>query len=215
MTDDQKTTGTKKASTTKERDIVDAAVRLFSRYGYTGTTTLAIAKEAGVAEKTLFHYFHTKQELYDKAVYPLLKQLIQEKVADYGAGDGGAKNLIRDIYRDKLALINENPAMLKLTIHEFLMNRTFQQQLGEIWNSSYLPEMLREMQISEENQERYGAILAGGVTRFIVCLLFAYGIDKIYLRPEQSFDDGLEIELMLKLLFKGMEGLKTGTGEDL
>jgi len=43
------------------RDILDAALRLFAKQGYTGTTVAAIAAEAGVAVKTVYLAFETKR----------------------------------------------------------------------------------------------------------------------------------------------------------
>ena len=47
----------------KKKKILDAALKLFVEYGFHGTPTSLIAKEAGVANGTLFHYFATKDEL--------------------------------------------------------------------------------------------------------------------------------------------------------
>lgn len=47
----------------KEREILSAALRLFAENGFHGTPTSRIAKEAGVANGTLFHYYPTKEDL--------------------------------------------------------------------------------------------------------------------------------------------------------
>lgn len=43
--------------------IINTALRLFTQDGFHGTTTASIAKEAGISNGTLFHYFKTKEEL--------------------------------------------------------------------------------------------------------------------------------------------------------
>lgn len=43
--------------------IVDAAITCFAAHGYTGTTTAALCREAGIGSGTFFHYFPTKQDL--------------------------------------------------------------------------------------------------------------------------------------------------------
>ena len=48
---------------TEER-IVEAAVQLFSRRGFRGSSTRAIAQLAGVNEITLFRHFPRKRDLY-------------------------------------------------------------------------------------------------------------------------------------------------------
>jgi TetR/AcrR family transcriptional repressor of mexJK operon len=55
----------KKATSEK---IMDAAIDLFSKYGYDGVTTEQIATEAGFSEKTLFRHFKSKQNLLEQAI---------------------------------------------------------------------------------------------------------------------------------------------------
>jgi AcrR family transcriptional regulator len=49
--------------------IVEAAVPLFARKGFAGTTTREIAEAAGVSEGLLFKYFANKTALYDAIVH--------------------------------------------------------------------------------------------------------------------------------------------------
>ncbi|WP_181405976.1 TetR/AcrR family transcriptional regulator [Thermodesulfovibrio sp. Kuro-1] len=65
---------------TKEK-ILKSALKLFSQKGYLGTTTKEIAKEAQVAEVTLFRYFTSKENLFidvlkSQSFLPTLKDLI-------------------------------------------------------------------------------------------------------------------------------------------
>lgn len=48
----------------RRKDILDAAEELFSRKGFSGTTTRDLAARAGVHEAVLFRHFATKEELY-------------------------------------------------------------------------------------------------------------------------------------------------------
>jgi AcrR family transcriptional regulator len=61
----------------KKDKIFEAALRLFSENGFHGTPTSKIAKEAGVANGTLFHHFESKEALINE-LYVLLKtELVQ------------------------------------------------------------------------------------------------------------------------------------------
>lgn len=65
---------------TKDK-IIKSALKLFSKKGYLGTTTKEIAKEAGVAEVTLFRYFQSKENLFNEVLksqsfLPTLKDLL-------------------------------------------------------------------------------------------------------------------------------------------
>jgi len=70
------------SSTTKEK-ILESALKLFSRKGYLGATTKEIAKEAGIAEVTLFRYFHSKEVLFEEVInnysfLPKLKEILKK-----------------------------------------------------------------------------------------------------------------------------------------
>lgn len=62
----------------KKEELIKAALHLFVEFGFHATPTSKIAKEAGVANGTLFHYFKTKEELI-LAVYSETKK----KLTDY------------------------------------------------------------------------------------------------------------------------------------
>lgn len=51
-----------RSAQTKE-NLIDTALELFSSKGYTGTTVKDIAKEAGVTDGLIYHYFSSKEEL--------------------------------------------------------------------------------------------------------------------------------------------------------
>jgi AcrR family transcriptional regulator len=63
--------------------IVETALRLFSSEGYLGATTREIAREAGVAEVTLFRHFPSKEKLFEETLktnsfLPELRELLPE-----------------------------------------------------------------------------------------------------------------------------------------
>lgn len=63
--------------------IVESALRLFSERGYLGATTKDIARDAGVAEITLFRHFPSKEKLFEEVLsmhsfLPVLRGLLPE-----------------------------------------------------------------------------------------------------------------------------------------
>jgi TetR/AcrR family transcriptional regulator len=48
----------------RRRQLIEVAIDLFSRRGFSGTTTREIAAAAGVTEAIIFRHFATKQQLY-------------------------------------------------------------------------------------------------------------------------------------------------------
>ena len=48
----------------KKQDVLKAAVQIFSKQGFDGTTTLEIAKEANVTEPVVYYHFKNKDGLF-------------------------------------------------------------------------------------------------------------------------------------------------------
>ncbi|MFF7157345.1 TetR family transcriptional regulator [Streptomyces sp. NPDC008139] len=70
------------------REILDTALRLFTRQGYDETTIAQIAREAGVSQRTLFRYFGTKEDLIggsQEQFVTLLTETVREQPADADA----------------------------------------------------------------------------------------------------------------------------------
>lgn len=57
---------TKEDAAKTRQAVVDAALRLFSQRGYSGTTFRAIADEAGCSRGPIYWHFANKQELFDE-----------------------------------------------------------------------------------------------------------------------------------------------------
>jgi AcrR family transcriptional regulator len=69
-----------KANNTRAR-ILEGALKSFSKKGYLGATTREIAREAGIAEVTLFRHFPSKEKLFEEVIsahsfLPTLKGLL-------------------------------------------------------------------------------------------------------------------------------------------
>lgn len=62
----------------KEDKIYEAALQLFTEKGFHGTPTSEIAKTAGVANGTLFHYFKTKEDLINNLYLKTKNEMVEE-----------------------------------------------------------------------------------------------------------------------------------------
>jgi AcrR family transcriptional regulator len=68
---------------TPREEILDAAAELFTAYGYTATSTRAIADAVGIRQSSIYHHFETKDDILDNllvrtvnATAVLAKQLV-------------------------------------------------------------------------------------------------------------------------------------------
>jgi TetR/AcrR family transcriptional regulator, fatty acid metabolism regulator protein len=65
--------------------ILDAGLKVFAEHGYHAATTAKIAKEAGVAEGTIYRYFKNKEEVLAvllKEQLNYLVNIIRDKITD-------------------------------------------------------------------------------------------------------------------------------------
>lgn len=81
----KQTKRTRMTAENRRTDLIRAAIDVFSKHGFGGTTTKAVAKEAGVSEAVIFRHFATKDELY--------AAILDQKATDAGV-DGWMEELL-------------------------------------------------------------------------------------------------------------------------
>jgi AcrR family transcriptional regulator len=86
-----RTAGTRLSAEERRRELVDAALRVFSEGSYAGATTAEIARQAGVSEPILYRHFDSKRDLYvaclDEA-WLQIRRKIEAKLDELGASEG-------------------------------------------------------------------------------------------------------------------------------
>ena len=107
----------------RKEAILEAATRLFAQRGFSVTPTSAIAKEAGVAEGLIFHYFQTKKGI----LFSLLKGMTESYLS-------GARNqtnhcatgldAIKAFIRFHFQFSRENSDVLAVLIRDFPFSAT-------------------------------------------------------------------------------------------
>ena len=73
---------TKEAAAQTRQTVIDAALRLFSQRGYSGTTFRAIADEAGCSRGPIYWHFANKKELFEEILSFSQRPLEQLVVSD-------------------------------------------------------------------------------------------------------------------------------------
>jgi TetR/AcrR family transcriptional regulator len=102
----------------KRRTILDAALEMFSTFGFHGTSVDQIAERADVSKGNLLYYFRNKDELYAA----LLRDLLQIWLAPLRAFDPGQDPAValREYIHQKLIASRDNPAASRLFCLEML-----------------------------------------------------------------------------------------------
>jgi TetR/AcrR family fatty acid metabolism transcriptional regulator len=79
----------------RQREILEAAVRAFSRHGYHNCPVSRVAREAGVADGTIYLYFPSKEVLLIEAFRHVLSQLLEEMDREMETMDDPVRKLRR------------------------------------------------------------------------------------------------------------------------
>lgn len=119
----------------KELKILESAIKIFSEKGFTAATTSQIAKEAGVAEGTIFRYFKTKKDLL-RGIIIRLVNLLSNKVVLEGIEkilkDSEGKDLkqvFKEIVYDRMKLADSMYPMVRVVMTEAIYHQDVREAL--------------------------------------------------------------------------------------
>ncbi|HPL09851.1 MAG TPA: helix-turn-helix domain-containing protein [Smithellaceae bacterium] len=167
----------------KEKKILDAAIAVISEKGFSAASTSEIARQAGVAEGTIFRYFKTKKDILRGilihlgnviaellVVYGLKKILYQDGREDLRAG-------IKLVLKDRMAMIDAVFPMLRIVITEAMYHEDIRQILyDKIISRSVevFEEYHREMVEKGLMKREIDAVVAGRGILGNLVLFFVY-----------------------------------------
>ena len=186
----------------KYHQILEAAVKVFARQGFHQSTVAQIAKEAGVADGTIYLYFKNKDDILVQFFSVRTKQVFESFREAVDAAETSAdklRNLVRrhlaEFQRDK-----DGAVVYQVETHQ--NSRLAEDQIRE------MSKMYRDLisEIIEQGQQE-GAIrkdlYLGLVKRFIIG-----AVDEVintWLHTEEDYDLVSMADPLVELFIKGIE----------
>lgn len=119
--------------------ILKAAMKVFARKGYAAATIRAIAREAGIAQGTIYLYFPSKRDILLALYRSMVLESFEEILARPERSD--AENFLRSLIVDRIRRFRRNPravrfAFTELPLHRELRDKLYRdialQQLGRL-----------------------------------------------------------------------------------
>ena len=101
----------------KQEIIVDAALEVFRDKGYANTRMADIARRAGVSYGLVYHYFASKEVLFDVIVEDWWGRLYQ-MLNDEKLSDAGCRKKLEHVIRFFLDMYAEKPNLVSIFITE-------------------------------------------------------------------------------------------------
>lgn len=196
----------RKALENREEQILQAAIRVFSKKGYSGGTTSEIAKEANISEGTIFRYFRNKKEILNKIIFACsdivsknfvmkpIKKIIQEnKEKNY-------KEILKRILKDRIEILEKNSELIIVVMGEIAHNEEMQNILSDNI-SKIINELAKEMQSLGNISEEFKEVNLKVTLRSILGMIMMHVVQKniapelIELTEEEQLDNMVEIIL--------------------
>ncbi|MBS2021286.1 MAG: TetR/AcrR family transcriptional regulator [Deltaproteobacteria bacterium] len=101
----------------KRARILEAAVKVFARSGFFTATVAEIAREAGVADGTIYLYFKGKEDLLLRLVHEKMAELLAQ-VKDAVEAEKDAPAKLTKFITLHLSLVEKNPELAQVLIVE-------------------------------------------------------------------------------------------------
>jgi AcrR family transcriptional regulator len=189
----------------RRRKIIQAAMYVFSRSGFSGATTRKIAKKAGISEAMIYSHFKDKEDLYSA----IIDQKMQESEPLYYPLDAMRKKdderVFETIVSNFMQRYSEDTTFLRLLLFSALEGhelagmfvagpvRRFFEFLAE-----YMRERIDEEAFKPINPEIASRCLVGMVHYFVL-LKKIYGDETL-----QSIELNETIETMINIFCRGI-----------
>ena len=117
-----------------KKKIMQAAVDLISTKSYNGTSTLQIAKHAGLSQATLFKYFKTKEDLLTAILHPVVPGLFGRFFEELLAFKT-TEEKVHYLVHNRMTYLKKNHALMKIILQEIFSNKQLRNEQIFIWNT--------------------------------------------------------------------------------
>ena len=209
----------KNQANTKEQAILDAALKIFEQKGFHAATTSEIAKEAGVAEGTIFRYFKTKKDILRsiliKAIELLAPSMISKPIEILSNfQDKDEKEILKSIMKERVAFLTMHFPIIKTVFAEALVHNDIREAIldniiskAKITFDHFFDNMVLIRKFRNIDKECAMRLLVGS---FITLILYQHMFNKKFTEEEldQSIDSTLDI-LLNGLLTNNSKGSET------
>lgn len=149
----------------RRQQILDAAMNVFKEKGFSSSTTIEIAKAAGISEVTLFRYFKSKKDIFLEGIEPFLFGSLK-KALDISK-NYSMKEKLEYVLTERISYISQHREVIKLILKEAAL-------LKELDNESFIEKilqliknMLSQTGISLDNEDFALRLLMGSILSFL------------------------------------------------
>ncbi|AGK95289.1 TetR/AcrR family transcriptional regulator [Clostridium pasteurianum] len=193
----------------KEQVILEAAIKIFAEKSYNGTTTSEIAREAGVAEGTIFRYFKTKKDLLrgilNKFTVFIGSNLIDNQLSKLleKNKDKDEKEILKKIIINRIELIKKYKDMMKIMFTEM----QFSSELREDIIKNILPKakaIIRKFVVMCIEKNKFREVNLDAAETAILGIVLSYVIQN-YIIIDNKSEDYSGLDNIIDIVINGLK----------
>lgn len=171
----------------KRERILVAAERIFARHGFFAAKVSDVAKEAGVADGTIYLYFKSKDDLLI-SLFERRMQQVNENLRDAVAGIASPRAQLETFIRTYLQLVHDEPTAVEVLTIELRQSSKFMKEYENPQFADFLRLLGGIIAAAQDKGELADAIPAHIAARMIFGVLDELAL--AWVLTKQSFGGG-------------------------
>jgi AcrR family transcriptional regulator len=176
--------------------IIRSSIDTFASTNYEKATTALLAKEAGIAEGTLYKYFPSKKELFLECFRYIERQLTERYARIYEETKGRPLEYVKKVALSYQEFVRENPNVRKFMA--FLLNNTYDDDFrNELVGFLNLNIAMTERSLAAAMQ---AGELSNSVDPHVAAWFFVGGYFTLVLMYEIEDEDALDPDFLQEYL---------------
>ena len=194
--------------TEKQRKIYESALDIFAEKGFSGTSTGEIAKKAGVAEGLIFKHFKNKKTLFQKVAFMVVEKTIlpltvqrTEKILAEDYTD--LRIFLNLFYNERLDFIKKHKTFLRIIIQEISFDIELQSFAKAQFEQKMFP-LVEDFIKRHQTKGMLRSMDSSIIIRMVMSSFLGYAILRFILSPDEKWDDQIQIESMIDILYNGL-----------
>lgn len=197
--------------TKRQWQILNAAIKIFAEKGFDGARTNEIAKEADVAEGTIFRYYKTKKDILMGLVIPLIikffRPLILKSAEQIMANeeDKPIEEVLQNLLMDRLELVKHNLPLIKTVFIEAAYHPELLSILQDEIGPRVIPFINKFIETNVKN-DNFREMEPVVITRTVMSLLIGYTVlTNTFPEFFKAGDDDEEIKKIIDIFLHGVQ----------
>jgi len=190
--------------------ILEAAVKVFARQGFYQSTVAQIAREAGVADGTIYLYFKNKEDILVNFFHYKTKQVFERFRAEVDKAESGLDKLRNLVRRHLTEFQRDRDMAILYQVGTHQIDRLAEDQIREM-SKMYQDIVSEIVEVGQQEGSIRKDLYVGLVKRFILG-----GVDEVintWLHSENDYDLVSMADPLVELFIRGI-GTVGMTNED-